>query len=92
MVLSTNSNQLVDVELQTGLIRSEMTANPLEELVPKWSIQSSGISAVENLSWEWHIDRAGFFTLRFTDGETLLENSSLAIDLKFHNCWDLALL
>ena len=92
MELSVSSYQSLEVELWTRLVPAEMTANPSGEFmfVKKGSVQSSNSSVVENPSFEWQIDRAGYFTLRIVAvGETFMENFNVTLDLRFLNCWEL---
>jgi len=92
MVFSVNNCQLVDVELWTGLISAEMITNPLggSMFVKKWSTEFSSSSGVENSSFEWQIDRAGYFTFRIVDREaTFTEDFNITLDLRFYNYWEL---
>ncbi len=92
MVFSIDSCQLVDIELWTGLIPAEMITNPLGGFmfVKKWSTESSNSSGVENPSFEWQIDRAGYFTFRIVDKEeTFTDNFNITLDLRFYNYWEL---
>ena len=79
ITFSVNSTQLV-VELWAGLY-------PAEKIFP-----SSLVTATPQREAEWHIDRAGYFTFTFQpiDGEKfLIENSSITLDLRFYNAWEL---
>jgi hypothetical protein len=93
MMASVNScKHLVNVELWSGLIPAEMIANPLEKftLVTKWPIQSGNSSGVEDPSFVWQIDRAGYFTFRIIDREeTLKESFNVTMDLRFYNYWEI---
>jgi hypothetical protein len=93
MTFSVNSScQSLEVELWTGVIPAEMIADPVGEFmfVKKWSIQTSNSSSVENPSFEWQIGRAGYFTFRFVDKETSVEDFDVTLDLKFYTYWELA--
>jgi hypothetical protein len=89
MVASVNSNShLVDVELWNGLIPLGINTNPLEKftLVEKWHIQSATSSGIEDSSFVWQIDRAGYFTIRIIDREeTFKENFNVTVKLGFFN-------
>lgn len=92
MIFSANSCQSLEIELWTGLIPAEMIAEPAGEFmfVKKWSIQSSNSSGVENPSFEWQVDRAGYFTFRIIDREeTTSEDFGVTVDFKFYNYWEL---
>jgi len=92
MIFSANSCQSLEVELWTGLIPAEMIAEPLGEFifVKKWFIQSNNSSDIENPSFEWQVDRAGYFTFRIVNKEeTTAEDFGVTLDLKFYNYWEL---
>jgi hypothetical protein len=91
LLLSVNSCRSLEVELWTGLIPTEIMAEPTEEFmfIEKWFIQSNNSSGFENQSFEWQINRAGYFTFRIIDREeTTPEDSSVTLDLKFYNYWE----
>jgi hypothetical protein len=92
MVLSANSSQSIEVELWTGLIPTEMIAEPGGEFmfVRKWFTESSNSSDIENSLFEWQVDRAGYFTFRIVAKEdTIIEDFCVTLDLKFYNYWEL---
>ncbi len=92
MTFSVNCCQSLEVELWTGLIPADMIAEPIGEFmfVNKWFIQSNNNSDVENPSFEWQIDRAGYFTFRIVNmEETTAEDYRITLDLKFYNYWEL---
>ena len=92
MIFSANSYQSLEVELWTGLIPAEMIADPVGEFifVKKWFIQSNNSSDIENPSFEWQVDRAGYFTFRIVNREeTTAEDFGVTLDLKFYNYWEL---
>ena len=91
ILLSVNSCRSLEVELWTGLIPTEMIAEPVGEFmfIEKWFIQSNS-SGFENQSFEWQVDRAGYFTFRIIDREeTTPEDFCVTLDLKFYNYWEL---
>lgn len=95
LVVSVNSCRLIDVELWNGLIPAEMITNPSEGFmfVKKWSIGSGNGSNVKSISFEWQIDKAGYFTFRIIDkGETPIEDFNITLDLRFYNYWELKFL
>ncbi len=92
MIFSVNSSQSLEIELWTGLIPAEMIAEPEGEFmfIKKWFIQSNNSSDIKNPSFEWQVDRAGYFTFRIIDGEeTTGEDFGVTFDLKFYNYWEL---
>jgi len=91
LLLSVNSCRSVEVELWTGFIPTEIIAEPAGEFmfIEKWSIQSNNSSGFEDQSFEWQIDRAGYFTFRIIDREeTTPEDFGVTLDLKFYNYWE----
>ena len=91
LLLSVNSWRSVEVELWTGFIPTEIIAEPAGEFmfIEKWSIQSNNSSGFEDQSFEWQIDRAGYFTFRIIDREeTTPEDFGVTLDLKFYNYWE----
>ncbi|MFX1518191.1 MAG: ArnT family glycosyltransferase [Promethearchaeota archaeon] len=93
MMASVNScKHLVDVELWNGIIPETMSTSPLEKskLVKKWPIQSANSSGVENPSFIWQINKAGYFTFLIVDREeTFKESFNVTVDIRFYNYWDI---
>jgi hypothetical protein len=80
LVFSVTSRQSIDVEFWAGLI-------PAEKVFPYPIVSATG-----NGNWT-RIDRAGYFTFAFRPvdgGATPTENSSITLDLRFYNCWELS--
>jgi len=92
MMASFNSSKhLVDVELWNRIISEKENASSLDKskLVMKWPVTLTNSSGVENLSFVWQINRAGYFTFLIVDREETLEESfNVTLDLRFCNCWD----
>jgi hypothetical protein len=93
MMASVNScTHLVNVELWKGIIPENMSTNQLEkpELVKEWPIQYANNSGVENPSFVWQVDRAGYFTFLITDQEETFRGSfNVTVDIRFYNYWDI---
>jgi hypothetical protein len=93
MMASVNSSKhLVKAELWKGIIPENFTANRLEkpELVKEWPSQSTNKSGVENPSFVWQVDRAGYFTFLIADQEeTFSGDFNVTVDIRFYNYWDI---
>jgi hypothetical protein len=93
MMASLNSSKhLVKAELWKGIIPENFTANRLEKpkLVKEWPVQSANKSGVENPSFVWLVDRAGYFTFLITDQEETFNVSfNVTVDIRFYNYWDI---
>ena len=86
MELSVSSYQSLEVELWTGLIPAEKIADPF--LSGEFIFVNK--TWVENPSFKWQINRAGYFTFKIIDREeTLTEDFDITLDLRFLNCWEL---
>lgn len=82
MELSVNSYQSLEVELWTGLIPAEKIADPF--LSGEFLFVNK--TWVQNPSFEWQIDRAGYFTFKIIDREeTLTEDFDITLDVRFSN-------
>jgi len=92
MVASVNSSKhLVNVELWKEIILEHYNTNKLHqpELLKEWPTQSANNSGVENPSFIWQIDRAGYFTFLITDQEEKYTgNFNVTVDIRFYNYWD----
>jgi hypothetical protein len=90
MRASVNSSKhLVSAELWTGTIPETVTkpSRPFE-LWKQWPIPSANTSGVENPSFVWQIDKAGYFTLMIVDQEeTFKESFNVTVDIRFYNYW-----
>jgi len=68
IVASVNNSKPVRIELWTQAIPVDKLQNPSEkEFI--WVAQSPFINASQQTSLAWHIDRAGYFTIRIVDKE-----------------------
>jgi hypothetical protein len=88
MTASVNSSKPLDIELWNGLVPADQIENPSvnSTLIAQWSIQCSNSSSVENSSFTWHIDAAGYFTFIVLDKEKGLEGTfNASVDLSFQN-------
>jgi len=92
MMASVNSSkQLVSAELWTGTIPETVTkpSRPFE-LWKQWPIPSANSSGVENPSFVWQIDNAGYFTFMILDQEeTFTKSFNVTVDIRFYNYWDI---
>lgn len=93
MMASVNSSKhLTNVELWKGIIPENITTNHLEkpELVKQWPSESTNKSGVENPSFVWQVDRAGYFTFLIADQEETFSGSfNVTVDIRFYNYWDI---
>jgi len=92
MMASVNSSRhLVSAEFWTGTIPETVTkpSRP-SELWKQWPIPSANSSSVENPSFVWQIDKAGYFTFLIVDQEeTFTESFNVTVDVRFYNYWDI---
>jgi len=84
-----SSEHLFDVELWNGIIKETGNTMDKSKLVMQWSVPAENISDVEDPSFVWQINRAGYFTfLIFDRTDAFKESFNVAIDIRFYNCWD----
>ena len=92
MTASVNSStHLVSAELWKGII-PEVVTNPSGTYRPlkQWSSQADSSSGVENQSYEWQIDKWGYFTFFVVDQEEIFKESfNVTVDMRFYNYWDM---
>jgi hypothetical protein len=92
MMTSVNSSKHpISVELWSGIIPENLSTNQSQkpELVREWPTHSANKSGVENPSFVWQIDRAGYFTFLITDQEETYTGSfNVTVDIRFYNYWD----
>jgi hypothetical protein len=83
IVASVNNSEPVRIELWTQAIPVDKLQNPSEkEFI--WVAQSPFINASQQTSLAWHIDRAGYFTIRIVDKEKSLGTPfNLTVNLGF---------
>ena len=93
MMTSVNSSKrLVNVELWNGIIPETMNTNPLDKskLVEKWPLPSANSTDIENPSFVWQVNRAGYFTFLITNREDATNESfNVTVDIRFYNYWDI---
>lgn len=91
MIASVNScGHLVSVELSKGSGPQETTAIKSWEkfnVTKRWP-NSANISGVENPSFVWQIDMAGYFTFLIVNQEPSNKSFSVSVDIRFYNYWD----
>jgi hypothetical protein len=88
MTASVNSSKPLDIELWNGLVPADQIENPSvnSTLISQWFIQCGNSSSVDNSSFTWHIDTAGYFTFIVLDKEKGLEGAfNATADLSFQN-------
>ena len=84
-----SSEHLFDVELWNGIIKETGNTMDKSKLVMQWSVPAENISDVEDPSFVWQINRAGYFTfLIFDRTDAFKESFNVVIDIRFYNCWD----
>jgi hypothetical protein len=92
MMASVNSSKhLVSVELWKGTI-PEVVTNPSGTYRPlkQWPSQAANSSGFENPSFDWQIDKWGYFTFFVVDQEeTFKESFNVTVDIRFYNYWDI---
>jgi len=90
MVTSTNTyGHPVNIELRSGII-PENTTNWQESftLVKSWPPQSINTS-VENPSFVWEVDTAGYLTfLALAENQQYEESFNITVNIDFYNYWD----
>jgi membrane carboxypeptidase/penicillin-binding protein PbpC len=72
-VASVNNSKPIRIELWTQAIPIDKLQKPSEQEF-MWVAQSPFINGSQQTSLTWHIDRAGYFTIRIVDKEENLEN------------------
>jgi hypothetical protein len=88
LIAQIYTSKPLDVELYSGLIPLSKIEDPLGqyELVKNWTIQSGVNSILQNSSFTWRIDRAGYFTFRFINREkNMLSAFNITFDLNFNS-------
>jgi hypothetical protein len=73
IVASINNSKPIRIELWTQAIPIDKLQKPSEQEF-MWVAQSPFINGSQQTSLTWHIDRAGYFTIRIVDKEENLEN------------------
>jgi membrane carboxypeptidase/penicillin-binding protein PbpC len=83
IVASINNSKPIRIELWTQAIPIDKLQKPSEHEF-MWVAQSPFINGSQQTSLTWHIDRAGYFTIRIVDKEENLENPfNLTLNLRF---------
>lgn len=91
MITSTNSyGHLVSIELYNGIIPNNITTNwqGSFSLVKSWPPQSINTNSVENPSFVWEVDTAGYLTFLAVAGEQYEEGFNITVNIDFYNYWD----
>jgi hypothetical protein len=90
MMASVNSyGHSVNIELWNGIHSEETNSTGQENLVAKRWPQSISNSGVENPSFVWQIDKAGYFTFSVFDRKSFDVNFNVTVDIRFCNYWDI---
>jgi hypothetical protein len=86
---SVNSSKPIDLELWNGLILTDKIDPATENFMIAKSPYANSSQIAES-TLQWHIDKAGYFTLRVIDKEESFENAfNVTLKITFYNFWDL---
>jgi hypothetical protein len=86
---SVNSLKPIDLELWNGLILTDKIDPTTENFMIAQSLYANATSTGP-YSFDWKIDKAGYFTIRVIDKEENFEKAfNVTIKITFYNFWDL---
>jgi hypothetical protein len=89
ITVSVNSTKPVDLELWNGLILTDKIDSASENFMIAKSPYANATS-IEPFSFQWHIDKAGYFTIRVIDKEEIFQGGfNVTLNVVFYNSWDL---
>ena len=84
-----NSSKPVDLEFWNGLILTD-TVDPASENFMIAKSPYANATSTGPYSFQWHIDKAGYFTIRVINKEETFQDPFIVtINIMFYNSWDL---
>jgi hypothetical protein len=89
ITVSVNSSKPINIELWNGTIPTDQIEHPVDNFAKNFMIAKSAVTDSSNSAMsllQWHIDKAGYFTIRVIDKEENLDYAyNIALNITFRN-------